>query len=87
MEPAIEIVHVITETQLIDSESCQHTLGTTHVNRLSPGSYVVQWPSAAVMSRYDDNADFIGPFETRHGAELAFTAMDSVFPPRGASLV
>ena len=49
MEASIEIVHVITETQLIDSESYQRTLGTMHANRLPLGFYVVQWPSIAAM--------------------------------------
>jgi len=56
MEQLFEIVHVITATQLIDSESYQRTLGGVH--RLRPGFYVVRWSSTATMSRYDDNADF-----------------------------
>ena len=69
MEQLFEIVHVITATQLIDSESYQRTLGVVH--RLRPGFYVVRWSSTATMSRYDESADFTGPFETRHSAELA----------------
>lgn len=74
MEDRIEIVHVITQTQLIDSESYQRTLGAVHANRLQPGFYIVQWRSMAVMSRYDESANFIGPFESRRSAELAWTA-------------
>jgi len=71
MEQPFEIVRVITTTELIDSESYQHTLGMMHINRLPPGFYVVRWPSTEAMSRYDESADFTGPFDTRHGAELA----------------
>ena len=71
MEQPFEIVHVITATQLIDSESYERTLGPEHGNRLLPGFYVVHWQSTAAVSRYDERADFIGPFETRHSAELA----------------
>jgi hypothetical protein len=71
MELPFEIVHVITATQLIDSESYQRSLGTIHVGRLQPGFYVVHWPSAAAALRYDESADFIGPFESRRSAELA----------------
>jgi hypothetical protein len=74
MELPFEIVHVITVSQLIDSESYQRTLETMHVGRLRPGFYVVHWPSTAAVLRYDESAHFIGPFETRHGAELAHRA-------------
>jgi len=71
MEAPIEIVHVITENQLIDSESYQRTLGTTYLSRLQPGFYIVQWSSTDAMSRYDGSTDFIGPFTSRRSAELA----------------
>lgn len=73
MELPREIVHVITTTQLIDSESYQRSLGEVHAGRLQPGFYVVRWPSTAVVLRYDESAEFIGPFETRRSAELAQT--------------
>jgi hypothetical protein len=72
MELAFEIVHVITATQLIDSESYQRSLGAMHAGRLRPGFYVVSWASTGAALRYDDSADFIGPFETRRSAELAY---------------
>ena len=71
MEQLFEIVHVITATHLIDAESYQRTLGLVHTRRLRPGFYVVRWSSTATMSRYDESADFTGPFETRHSAELS----------------
>ena len=71
MEQLCEIVHVITATQLIDSESYQRTLGPTHINCLRPGFYLVRWSSITAMSRYDEDAHFFGPFETRQSAELA----------------
>ena len=71
MELPFEIVHVITATHLIDSESYQRSLGA-HAGRLQPGFYVVRWPSAEAALRYDENADFIGPFETRRSAELTY---------------
>jgi hypothetical protein len=45
-----------------------------HVGRLQSGFYVVHWPSTEAVVRYDESADFVGPFETRNGAELAHTA-------------
>ena len=72
MEASFEIVHVITATQLIDSESYQRTLGSIHVNRLQPGFYVVLWPLGVDVPRYDENAEFVGPFESRVSAELAY---------------
>jgi len=71
VEVSFEIVHVITATQLIDSESYQRNLGTTHVNRLQPGFYVVLWASGDSGPRYDGSAEFVGPFESRVSAELA----------------
>jgi hypothetical protein len=76
MEVSFEIVHVITATQLIDSESYQRTIETKHVRCLRPGFYVVRWPVSAAVLRYDESADFIGPFETRHSAELAHATMN-----------
>jgi hypothetical protein len=73
MELPFEIVRVITATQLIDSESYQRTLGTMHVGRLRPGFYLVHWSIAAAVLRYDQSADFIGPFGTRDGAERRAT--------------
>jgi hypothetical protein len=47
MELPFEIVHVITASQLIDSESYERTLETMHIGRLRLGFYVVHWPSTA----------------------------------------
>jgi len=74
MEQPLEIVHVITATEMIDSESYQRTLGMTLVGCLPPGFFVVRWPSAAAELRYDESAQFIGPFESRHNAELMHPA-------------
>jgi hypothetical protein len=76
MKVQFEIVHVITASQVIDSESYQRTLGTMHVGRLRPGFYVVYWPLPTAVLRYDASADFVGPFKTRYNAELAHTIMD-----------
>jgi hypothetical protein len=44
MQLSFEIVHAITASQVIDSESYQGSLGTIHIGRLRPGFHVVHWP-------------------------------------------
>ena len=57
-----EVVHVIDSHSLIDSESYQRAYHTAPSLHLVPGHYVVSWPKQTRQRRFDEQADFIGPF-------------------------
>jgi len=73
MQSRHEIVHVISDSHLIDSESYQRSLGESVAGSLKPGYYVVTWPRVGPDSscEYDRNARFLGPFASRREAEMA----------------
>ena len=56
-----EVVHVLNDTSLIDSESYQRSY-CCKARRLTPGYYVVTWPNHPDRRRFDDQAEFQGPF-------------------------
>jgi len=67
--PRCEVVFVIDAERLIDSESYQRSY---HCARpLAPGCYVVHWDHPGEPPRYDESAEFRGPFASRRMAERA----------------
>ncbi|MCL4798850.1 MAG: hypothetical protein KJ025_04635 [Burkholderiales bacterium] len=68
--PSCEVVCVIDGRSLVDSESYQRNYRARYP--LEPGHYLVSWPRGSDDGpRYDESAEFIGPFESRRLAELA----------------
>ncbi len=69
-----EVVNVIDAMHLTDSESYQRTFEPDQAGRLQPGYYLVLWKDEIEVSRFDAQADYVGPFPTRRVAEdvLAF---------------
>jgi len=64
-----EVVVVLDEGSLVDSESYQRRYRARHP--LQPGCYLVVWSSAPDVPRFDEAAEYVGPFESRRLAELA----------------
>lgn len=65
-----EVVQLIDQYRLLDSESIQHCYWSTKVHSLSPGYYIVSWPCTVLRRRYDELARFTGPFATYEEALL-----------------
>lgn len=68
-----ELVQVLDQNRLLDSESMEHCYWSTKVHSLSPGFYIVSWPDTALRRRYDELACFTGPFAT-YAEALRFRA-------------
>jgi hypothetical protein len=66
-----EIVKVLDECRLIDSESYQQSYRTGMVSPPIAGYYVVRWPDDVPQPRFDENACFKGPFPSRAHAQMA----------------
>lgn len=63
MDTNTEVVHIMNEKSLIDSESYERRYATSRP--LRPGFYVVQWPPGAREFAYNDEPRWIGPFQWR----------------------
>lgn len=69
MDDSCEVVHVINARHLIDSESYQRSFEPDQIGRLASGFYVVRWAARVTSRCYDTQADYVGPFASRHSAE------------------
>jgi hypothetical protein len=67
----IEIVRVIDGASLLDSESYQRRYRRAGGRALAPGHYVVVWPRSCAAAAFDEEAEFIGPFDSIPAAERA----------------
>jgi hypothetical protein len=67
MDTKCEVVRVVSDQSLIDSESYERRYHTSRP--LTPGFYAVVWPLSVSDLRYDDEAQFIGPCRGRTHAE------------------
>ncbi|WP_024297782.1 hypothetical protein [Methylomicrobium lacus] len=70
-----EIVAVISDFRLVDSESFQRRYCTNHGQTLAPGYYVVNWPEHIRVRRFNGHAAFHGPFKLRKEAQAALDWM------------
>jgi len=70
-----EIVSVFRDFWLIDAESYQRRYCTSHGKALAPGYYVANWPDDVRVRRFDLQAAFHGPFESREEAQAALEWM------------
>jgi hypothetical protein len=56
-----EVVHVLDDCTLLDAESYQRKY-CARTRRLTPGHYVVTWPHEMQRRRFDEHAEFQGPY-------------------------
>ncbi len=84
-----EIVRVVSDTRLIDSESCERVYWRPDGKPVAPGFYLVAWPRGADPTRYDERAEFLGPYRWVEGALVALAQLKSgqrrTAPPRPAN--
>jgi hypothetical protein len=71
LKPRYEIVRVIDQQYLIDSESYERTFAVTPSGGLQPGCYIVVWGEDARTLNYNDDPQYLGPFISRVHAEAA----------------
>jgi hypothetical protein len=69
METIFEIVRVLDDRSLVNSESYQCDYSVPHGDVLEPGYYVVTRDSPEALMNYDANAHFFGPCGSRAEAE------------------
>jgi hypothetical protein len=68
MNEDAELVKVLNDRSLIDSESYQRTYQTRVP--LLPGYYVVVWKGDDARRAYDDDAQYVGPYCARSDARV-----------------
>ncbi len=72
-----EVVYVIDERSLVDSESYQHPYRRRD-KPLEPGFYIVIAPDQEETTCYDESAEFIGPFESAAVARATMEGPQSI---------
>jgi hypothetical protein len=66
-----EVVCVIDEHSLVDSESYQRKYRRSRGKTLAPGFYIVIHPDPHPTPSYDTRTEFVGPFESAGIARVA----------------
>lgn len=72
---ALEIVRIRDGFQLFDAESYERTYRRPDGVPLAPGYYIVTWPTDISIRRFDENALFTGPFNSKHDASSAHSRL------------
>jgi len=60
-----EIIHVLSDTTLVNSNWRLSSYATPDQQPLRPGFYFVLWPEKTASHNYDANAHYFGPFQTK----------------------
>jgi hypothetical protein len=63
-----ELVTVVTSAMLIDAESKERTYWRRDGMGLPAGRYVVTWPPGITHRRFNEDAQFTGPYRTEQEA-------------------
>lgn len=66
-----EVVHVISEFRLLDEESYERVYWRENGTALAPGYYVVTWAPGTIRRKFDESAEFRGPFRLEAEARAA----------------
>lgn len=72
---SFEVVQVIGDCRLVDSESYERVYWRRDGLPLAHGYYVVSWPASASPKRFNEDASFRGPFPRREEAQAALDAL------------
>jgi hypothetical protein len=74
-----EVVVVTNDSMLVDAESYLRNYSTSHGEPLETGSYVVNWPDPIRIRRFDEHAEFYGPFKSQQEAQATLDWMYGVY--------
>jgi hypothetical protein len=66
-----EIVHVISDFRLLDEECYERVYWRRDGKPLSRGFYVVTWVPGTLRRKFDESAEFDGPFRLEDDARFA----------------
>ncbi|HSO08088.1 MAG TPA: hypothetical protein VLW45_12675 [Pelomicrobium sp.] len=66
-----EIVHVISEFRLLDEESYERVYWRDNGKSLALGYYVVTWTPGTIRRKFDERAEFRGPYRMEADARAA----------------
>jgi hypothetical protein len=72
---SFEIAFVSHGFQIFDAESYERRYLRRDGQPLARGYYVVNWPEHIRARRFDENAEFYGPFKTRREAHSAIESV------------
>lgn len=81
-----EVVSVIHHFKLVDSESYERLYRRRDGVPLLPGYYVVNWPTTVIRRRFNEEAIFFGPYESRKGAQIVATRWCAKAPRLGGAV-
>jgi len=65
----LELVQVFKPFRLVDEESYEHVYWRRDGTPLANGYYLVRWREGERSGRYDEEAEFRGPYRDRKAAE------------------
>lgn len=72
-----EIVRIASGFRLFDDDSFQRRYARADNVPLQVGLYVVHWPASVRLRRFDEHAQFQGPFESPAAARAALLALQT----------
>ena len=78
-----ELVTVVTHARLVDAESREQIYWRRDGTGLAPGFYVVWWPPGAKCRKFNEDANFSGPFRSGQEAEEALVRATMRWRTRG----
>jgi len=74
-----EVVVVTHDSMLVDAESYLRKYSTSDGEPLAYGSYVVNWPDHIRIRRFNEHAEFYGPFKSQQEAQATLDWMYDVY--------
>lgn len=76
----IQVVRIVSHCRLLDAQSREQIYWRRDGLGLANGWYGVTWPAGAVPGRFDEAADFHGPYATREEALAAMAGAPGARP-------
>lgn len=79
-----DIVRVVSGCRLLDAGSQERVYWRRNGQPLAEGYYVVIWPPGTVVRRFNEDAEFRGPYPQRETAQAALEQLKARFEARRA---
>lgn len=80
-----DIVRVVSGCRLLDTGSHERVYWRRNGQPLAEGYYVVSWPPGTVVRRFNEDAEFRGPFQQREVAQAALEQLKARSDARRAA--
>lgn len=82
---SFDIVRVVSGCRLLDAGSQEHVYWRRNGQPLAEGYYVVVWPPGTVVRRFNEDAEFRGPFQQRESAQATLEQLKAQSEARRAA--